>query len=108
MTIHIEDLTFSTIIGILDFERTTPQKIIVNATIDYCYKENHFINYAEVISIIEKEVVKKKYKLLEDALTDIGNILLKQYPQIENIYLKITKPNIIANAKVSLSLNIKN
>ena len=108
MTIHIEELTFSTIIGILDFERTTPQKIIVNATIDYCYQGNHFINYAEVISIIEKEVIEKKYELLEDALTDISNILLKQYAQIQNICLKITKPNIIANAKVSLSLNIKN
>jgi dihydroneopterin aldolase len=108
MTIHIDALTFSTIIGILDFERTTPQEVIVDATIDYCYIDSNFINYAEVIATIEDEITKKKYELLEDALTDITDILLKQYSQIKQIYLKITKPNIIPNAKVSLSLSIKN
>jgi dihydroneopterin aldolase len=108
MTIHIEDLTFSTIIGILDFERVTPQDVIIDARIDYCYEENTFINYAEVIALIEKEVQQEKYELLEDALSDISNKLLKKYTKIKNIYLKITKPDIITNAKVSLSLNIKN
>lgn len=108
MSIHIEALTFSTIIGLLDFERVTPQDVIIDATIDYCYKENKFINYADVISLLEQEMIEKKYELLEDALSEITDTLLKRYTQIKKIYLKITKPNIIPNAKVSLSISKKN
>jgi len=108
MTIHIDTLTFSTIIGILDFERIIPQDVIIDATIDYCYQKNSFINYAEVITLIEKRIIQEKYELLEDALTDLSNILLKKYTQIKKIDLKITKPDIIKNAKVSLSINREN
>ena len=38
MTLHIEDLKFQAIIGILDFERITPQNVIVNILITYEYK----------------------------------------------------------------------
>ena len=108
MTIHIDTLTFSTIVGILDFERTTPQDVIIDATIDYCYKNNNFINYADVIALLEQEMIENKYELLEDALSEITDTLLKRYTQIKKIYLKITKPNIIPNAKVSLSLSKNN
>ena len=104
MTIHISELKLSTIIGILDFERVTPQDVLIDATIDYCYKNNDFINYAEIITLIEKQLMENKYELLEDALNEITNKLLEKYAPIKKINLKITKPNIIPNAKVSLSL----
>ncbi|MEK6658706.1 MAG: dihydroneopterin aldolase, partial [Campylobacterota bacterium] len=52
MTIHIEDLKFQCIIGILDFERVTPQDVIINLAIEYDYKKN-FINYADVVEIVK-------------------------------------------------------
>ena len=104
MTIHIEELSISTIIGILDFERITPQNILINIKIDYPYKNNNFINYAEVIQIVEKRIIEKKYELLEDALKDIKKILFKSYPQMLRFYLKIAKPDIISNAQVALSI----
>lgn len=103
MTIHIEALTFKAIIGILDFERITPQNIIVDLLIDYDYSEDNFINYADVIVMIESLIVEKKYKLLEDALIDIEHNLLINYAQINKFKLKITKPDIINHAKVALS-----
>lgn len=107
MTIHIEALTFSAIIGILDFERLTPQAIIVDATIDYTYSNHTFINYADVIKIIQTLIIEKKYGLLEDALTQMRDELLRIYPEIAKFKLKITKPEIISNAKVALSLKWK-
>jgi len=104
MTIHIEKLEISAIIGILDFERITTQTVIVDAHIDYYYKENQFINYAEVISIIETMIISKQYQLLEDALTDIQQKILQRYREIIKLNLKISKPNIIKNATVALSL----
>ena len=104
MTIHIEDLEILAIIGILDFERTTAQQIIVDVNIDYLYKNNVFINYADIITLIEICLMDKKYELLEDALSDIQKEIINKYPQISKLTLKIAKPNIIKNAKVALSL----
>ncbi len=102
MTIHIEDLTFKAIIGILDFERTSPQQVEVETKINYIYTENNFINYALLIKLIENQLKNRKFYLLEEAIDEIGALILKEYPQIESLYLKISKPEIIPNAKVSL------
>ena len=103
MTIHIEELTIDTIIGILDFERNSKQKVIIETKINYNHTENQFINYVLIIKDIEKCLYEKEYKLLEDALNDISKVLFENYAQIVSLYLKISKPDIIKNATVSLS-----
>jgi len=103
MTIHIEQLTFETIIGLLDFERVNAQTVIVNLEIDYLYDNNNFINYADVINLIEIDMHQKKYELLETAITKLIEKITSTYTQINSLVLKITKPNIITNAHVSLS-----
>ena len=103
MTIHIEELTFDCIIGILDFERVTPQKVIVNVEMDYNYEKNSFINYADVIKLIEQQMSEKKYELLETAIEELSEKIISNYSKITKLNLKISKPNIIKNAKVSLS-----
>ena len=105
MTIHIEDLNFKCIIGLLDFERHNPQEVIINLTLDYDYK-NDFINYAEVASLIEIHLQEKKYELLEDALENLFNLISQSFPLTQKLNLKITKPNILPNCRVSVS-NIK-
>jgi dihydroneopterin aldolase len=104
MTIHIEKLEIIAIIGILDFERVQPQQVVVDLTLDYHYSENNFISYVEIISIIETMIIDKKYTLLEEALNDIKEKIFENYPQISRLNLKISKPNIIKNANVALSI----
>ena len=106
MTIHIEDLKFQCIIGILDFERQTPQDVIINVKIKYRY-ENNFINYAQVVKKIKKMMKKSKFLLIEDALKSIILKLAKDYRQIKRIDLKITKPSILPDCKVSVSDSYK-
>jgi len=103
MTIHIEKLTFDAIIGILDFERTSKQTVIVETKINYIYEKNSIINYAIVINLIENLIKNKQYRLLEDALESLSEELIREFPQISYLYLKISKPNIIKNASVALS-----
>jgi len=71
MTIHIENLTISAIIGILDKERTTPQKIVVDVELDYEYQKSSFIDYTTLVHMIEKSIITNKFKLLEDALLSL-------------------------------------
>jgi len=103
MTIHIEDLKFQCIIGILDFERLSPQDVIINLQITYNFKENDFINYAEVSNLIEKTMKNHKFLLIEDALATLSSNLKQSFSAIKTLKLKITKPTIMSNSRVSVS-----
>ncbi len=104
MTIHIENLRFQAIIGILDFERKTPQDVIINLTIKYLYNDN-FINYADIANMIEKNMIEKKYLLIENALDTLSSKISSTYKQVQTLDIKITKPSIMKNCEVSVSEN---
>jgi len=82
MQIHIHNLTFETIVGILEKERLTPQKVTLHVKIAYDYHENNFIDYAKVSAFLESEMNAMRYFLLEDALKDLSQKLKVFYPQI--------------------------
>ncbi len=103
MHIHIEDLTFETIIGLLDFERDRPQRVIVNLESSYDYASGDFIDYADMVMLIQTELYEKKYELLEEALLGIKERLYSTYPQLQTLRLKISKPDILPECTVALS-----
>ncbi|MDY0122186.1 MAG: dihydroneopterin aldolase [Sulfurimonas sp.] len=103
MTIHIEDLRFQAILGILDFERVKAQDVIVDLLIDYTFS-SEFIDYAEVAQIVKSEMQDQKFLLIEDALLFFQNHLKQKFPQINTLHLKITKPSIMPDCKVSVSI----
>ncbi|HJE03628.1 Dihydroneopterin aldolase [Aliarcobacter thereius] len=103
MKISIKKLTFKSIIGILDFEREKKQKVVVDLSFEYDFRNDEFINYAEVSKLIKTTMKNKKYYLLEDAIKDISSLLYEKY-SIKNLKLKISKPDILKDCIVSLSL----
>lgn len=102
MRVHIEDLKFQCIIGILEFERVTPQDVIVNLALDYEYKEA-IINYAEVVEIVKSDLILNKYLLIEDALQELSAKLKEKFFRIQTLDIKITKPSILEGCTVSVS-----
>ena len=103
MTIHIETLSFDVIIGLLDFERDRPQKVILDLVCDYDYSDDKFINYADIVALIEEKLKIERYELLENALLGLKDVLLKSYPQLQSLKIKISKPNILPHCNVALS-----
>ena len=99
--IAVKKLEFDAILGILDHERETPQKIVVDCKISY-KREKEFLDYAKVANFIQNFIQKKKFYLIEDALTEVIKSLQNNFPNIKKIKLKITKPNILDNCKVSV------
>ncbi|AHJ11597.1 dihydroneopterin aldolase [Sulfurospirillum multivorans] len=106
MQIHIDNLTFETIVGILEKERLTPQKVTLHVKIAYDYQGDNFIDYAKVSAFLESEMNAMCYFLLEDALKDLSQKLKVFYPQISKLKLKILKPDILPNAIVGVSHTI--
>ena len=103
MTIHIEDLTFDVIIGLLDFERDRPQRVIINLQASYDYNDDQFIDYADMVLLIQNELKEKRYELLENALLGLKEVLYTAYPGLQTLSLKISKPDILSQCTVSLS-----
>ena len=102
MTIHIEDLKFQCILGILDFERVTPQDIIINFTCQYNY-QNEYINYANIVNLLKKIMILNKFELIEDAILSLKSEIINEFPLINSYLLKIGKPSILADCRVSVS-----
>lgn len=100
MRIFIEQLSFKTIIGILKQEREEPQNVIVDCTIDY---EKGFVNYAEAVAFLKETIIEKEFGLIEDGLSFLAEGLYRRYPNINQIELKITKPDILHDCKVGVS-----
>lgn len=103
MTIHIEALTFDVIIGLMDFERDRPQTVIVDLTANYDYIDDAYIDYADIVILIQDELKSKRYELLENALIGLQTRLYTTYPQLKTLSLKITKPDILSACHVALS-----
>ena len=102
MKVEINDLSFKCIIGILDFERVKKQKVIVNLSFEYEFKEDFFIDYSEISAFVEKQMKKRKFLLIEDAIIFLEAKLYKLY-KINNLIINISKPNILKNCIVSVS-----
>lgn len=107
MTIHIKDLRFETIIGILESERLCPQTVCLHIKITYEYNETSFIDYANVCSLIETQMKTAKYLLLEEAIEEIYAKVLHFYPFLSKFSIKIMKPTILPNAHVGVSRTFK-
>ena len=103
MTIHIESLEINAIIGLLDFEREHEQRIIIDLEAVYAYSNQSFIDYAELVEMIELRIKKERFLLLEEALMDLKTEIVEFYPAISSLKIKISKPDILKNCMVSLS-----
>ncbi|WQV37016.1 FolB domain-containing protein [Helicobacter pylori] len=105
--VHIHNLVFETILGILEFERLKPQKISVNLDLFYTELPNKaYLDYMEIQEIIQNTMREKQYLLIEDALKDLSQILKKRYKEISELFLKISKLEISPNSQVGTSVKI--
>ena len=96
--IFLNQLEISTIIGTLPHERTTPQKIIVDAEIAVSMKKAaltddlcHALDY----SVVEQEIVQiaenSSFQLLEALLNKIGNAVVA-HREVISCRVRIEKP----------------
>lgn len=104
--IAIEQLTFETIIGILPSERINKQNVIIDLFFEYLYDstKNNFIDYSEIVELLKQTFETQKFELIEEALLLIKKLLNEKYP-IQNLQIKISKPDILKDCLVSVALS---
>ncbi|AYJ09141.1 dihydroneopterin aldolase [Helicobacter pylori] len=105
--IHIHNLVFEAILGILEFERLKPQKISVNLDLFYTQLPNKaYLDYIKIQELIQKMMQENQYLLIEDALKELSHALKTRYSEISELYLKISKLEISPNSQVGASMKI--
>ena len=101
MKVKINNLEFKTIIGILKDERKNKQKVIVDLSFKYDYKNSDFIDYSEVALLVKQNIKQQRFGLIEDAILDTKDLLEYKF-NIKRLKMKITKPDILKDCLVSV------
>jgi dihydroneopterin aldolase len=107
MKIIIEDLKFRAILGVLQKERTAEQAIEVYCEIDYKYDGRAYLDYEKIAIMITRTIKQKKFRLIEDALIFLATRIKDKYDFVESLTIRISKPEILSNCKVSAELSKK-
>ena len=104
--IHIEGLEVLALIGVYDWERKYQQRLIVDVelTADLSLAAQtddvgNTLNYAEIAQGISEFAAKSQFKLIEALASHMVDWLLQSFPKLISVRLKLSKPDILANAK---------
>ncbi len=97
--VNLDNLRFHAFHGVLPQERMTGNDYVVSLHIKYDFSKAmrsddvaDTLNYAEVYQVVDREM-KKPSLLLERVAGRIGESLFVQFPEIEEIQLKVVKQN---------------
>jgi len=101
MKIVIENLEFYAVIGLLEFEKNLPQKVVMNFCIEYDYK-NGYIDYAQIVNFSKNFIKKGKFEIIEDALILLSKNLKLNFPQIKKLKISLKKPQILPDCIVGV------
>ena len=113
--IYIEGLEVFALIGVYDWERIAPQRLVVDVALFYDLsqaaqsdKVADTVNYAEVANSIELVAKASQFELIEALANAMIEAIFAQFC-VAKICLKLSKPDILANAtNVAVELTREN
>ncbi|WP_158970824.1 dihydroneopterin aldolase [Paraglaciecola sp. L3A3] len=104
--IHIERLEVLSLIGVYDWERKNKQRLILDIELQAdlsiaAHSDNvdDTLNYALVAQTLADEAKCCDFKLIEALASHLIDCILKSFPAVKIARLKLSKPDILANAK---------
>ena len=108
--LFIENLELNTIIGVLDHERVTKQRVIIhlqlwldlhNAAENDALEET--VNYADVVMQLSTYIENTAFLLIEKLAENICTWLFQHFP-IDKVSLRLEKPEALAMANVGVMI----
>jgi 7,8-dihydroneopterin aldolase/epimerase/oxygenase len=108
-TLSLTGLRFAANLGILDFERTGPQPIQVDAELNLGVQDlhpqddeiNHVLDYRKIRQIIIDECTAEHVNLLETMIGKLSRRLM-QIPGVLGVRVKIAKLEIFDDCEVAI------
>ena len=108
-TLNLTGLRFAANVGILDFEKTGPQPIQVDAELNIGEQDlhpvddeiNHVLDYRKIRQIIIDECTAQHVNLLETLIGKLAQRLM-QIPGVLGVRVKIAKLEIFDDCEVAI------
>lgn len=104
--IHIEGLEVLALIGVYDWEREHQQRLIVDVVLSVDLslaaqtdEVDNTLNYAQIAQGIIDFAAQSQFKLIEALASHMVEWLLESFPMLTSVQLKLSKPDILPNAK---------
>ena len=104
--IYIEGLEVFALIGVYDWEREHQQRLMVDVELSADLSMaaqtddvDNTLNYAEIAQGLSEFAAKSQFKLIEALASHMVDWLLQSFPKLKSVRLKLSKPDILANAK---------
>ena len=105
-TISIVDLEIICIIGIHPNERVKEQALLLDIYLDVDFGEstiaddiNETIDYTIIAELATQLAISKKYKLIESFCSDLNDLFLDTFKNIQYSNITVKKPNALPKAK---------
>ncbi|BDQ28439.1 dihydroneopterin aldolase [Helicobacter ailurogastricus] len=106
MTLSIQDYQIDAVIGLLEGEQKAPQPLIVDLRVEYTYNPPNYLDYIDILEVVQNKLATTHYTLLEEALSEITKWLKTCFPAITQIDMSIKKPQACQRALVGASLQV--
>jgi len=97
--VFIKNLEIEAIIGIYDFERTTPQKVVFDMEMSWDNRKaakseniDDALNYKTLSDHLKEYVSRSEFQLIETLAEQVAKIVLDEYG-VEWLSLTLHKPN---------------
>jgi dihydroneopterin aldolase len=104
-TIFISELKVKTKLGVPEWERMTPQTIILDIEIGYDLSKAgksdaiaDTIDYGAVVARIQATLKEHSFQLVEALAEHICQLILKEF-KAKNVKVKVAKPGVLAGLK---------
>jgi dihydroneopterin aldolase len=105
-TLLVKDLEVICIIGCVESERSTPQKIALDVELDYDIGDaaqtdniKLAVDYRDIAQSLSELCQTQKFKLIERLAHECCELVLKQWPQVERVKLNVRKFRVVASTQ---------
>ena len=104
-TIFLSEVKVQTKLGVPEWERMTPQTIILDIEIGYdlsraCQSDdvNDTIDYGAVVNRVRETLQENSFQLVEKLAEHLCQLILKEFNAL-NVKIKVAKPTILPGLK---------
>lgn len=109
--IVIEEMELQCIIGCQPAERVKPRAVLISLRLyadfdEVCHSDDltHTINYQDVVAQLEQFVSQTQFMMIEKLAHESAGFLLKRYEKITSVWIRIEKPQALAQAAVAVEM----
>ena len=105
-TIELERLEIDCIVGILPFERKTPQKIFLDVSMDLDFlvpasseDVSDTVDYTAVAQELTQLVKERRYQLIETMAVECADLVLERHTGVSRAAIAVHKPAAVPQAR---------